>query len=60
MFFLAKLIASSRNRLKKKRFLNFWEVNLQKRKRNFCFPSQRFFSVLSGCFLEISFVTLCL
>lgn len=66
MFFLAKQIASSVTRLKiSKRFLNFWEVNLQKRRRNICFPTRSFppfylvilKSVSYFCFSNVLFVT---
>lgn len=66
MFFPTKQIVSSVTRLKNlKRFLNFWEVNLQKRRRNICFPTRSFppfylvilKSVLYFCFSNVLFVT---
>ena len=44
--------------LKKKRFLNFWEVNHQKTEENNCFPSPEISPPFLSSFFEISFVTL--
>lgn len=59
MFFPAKQIASIVTHFeKKKRFLNFWEVNHQKTEENNCFPSPEINPPFLSSFFEISFVTL--
>lgn len=59
MFFPAKQIASSVTHFgKKKRFLNFWEVNHQKTEENNCFPIPEINPPFLSSFFEISFVTL--